>query len=380
VFSLTKTSMTTPDALGHFGKALGARGAAVDYAGLKDKHAQTRQHVSFRADGEPPPDISGHNWSATLLGWSAEPMAAPVIEGNRFTIVIRGIAKETSQEMDRRAALLAEAGEAAGPGQPRRLVIANYFGAQRFGSARHGKGFVAIHLMRGEFEQALRLAIGTPARKDMGKTREFTRMLAAKWGEWAQLAGGLPRCPERKAIELLASRTQESRATEADFREAFGALPYFQQTMVVEAFQSELWNRTAHGVIAGSCVDPPPLKSDDQFGEMLFPAVASIRQGIRALQLPLLAPGVPLTDPWRASAAAALAEHGLELADLRIPGVRRPYFGSADRSLFVEARDFLLTPAEPDEFSSTPARRKRVARFTLPRGAYATVVLRALGQ
>jgi tRNA(Glu) U13 pseudouridine synthase TruD len=45
----------------------------------------------------------------------------------------------------------------------------------------------------------------------------------------------------------------------------------------------------------------------------------------------------------------------------------------------VTAQGFEMTGREPDEMSGGK-RFKRTARFSLPRGAYATVVLRGLGQ
>lgn len=49
-------------------------------------------------------------------------------------------------------------------------------------------------------DAALRLAVGTPARKDLGVRRAFTRTCAAKWGQWKALAAELPPCPERAII------------------------------------------------------------------------------------------------------------------------------------------------------------------------------------
>ena len=79
------------------------------------------------------------------------------------------------------------------------------------------------------------------------------------------------------------------------------------------------------------------------------------------------------------AAAEALAEDGIRQEELRIPGLRRPFFGDADRALFIEAERFEMTAPEKDEFSGGK-RLKRTVRFDLGRGAYATVVLRALGQ
>jgi tRNA(Glu) U13 pseudouridine synthase TruD len=294
------------------------------------------------------------------------------------------------------------------------LVVVNYFGAQRFGSARHGEGFVGRELIRGDFEKALRLAVGTPARKDAGKTRQFTRLLASNWGAWGRLVRELPKCPERRAIERLARG--------GDFRQAFASLPSFTQTMCVEAYQSLLWNRTAR-LLAERLVTESrrgvgpaaarrfaaafqALRTQDEFGEMYFPPAACTEEDLdnyfggggagggasrrdaaadrramwRQLILPILGKNSELVEPWKAAAAQVLGEEKITTHDLRITGLRRPFFGEAPRPLFVLAENFFLSPEEPDEMSDPTKRMKRTVRFDLPRGAYATVVLRALGQ
>jgi len=379
VYRLEKTQMTTPHAAQLLAGAIKVRNNAVAYGGLKDKHAQTVQLVTVAAatiaDGALlPKQVKGPKWSAVLRGWSTKAIDASGLVGNRFAIVVRDVRPEQDAAMRSRASLLASGADS--------LSVVNYFGAQRFGSARHGEGWIARELIAGRFEKALKLSIATPSRKDTGVTRTFTRMLANGWGkDWTGLANELPRCPEKKAIERLAFMA--SRRTEAiderGFREAFVALPYFLQQLYVEAYQSHLWNDLARRHLQRVTSASAILKADDEFGEMLFPAHGAVSDALRGLQLPLLAPETQVQELWRQDLEAVLAAEKLSLAELKIPGLRRPFFGEVMRSLFVEASGFSIGPAVPDELSKSKARKVEV-RFDLPRGAYATVVLRALGQ
>ncbi|HYD00487.1 MAG TPA: hypothetical protein VEB22_04615, partial [Phycisphaerales bacterium] len=113
-------------------------------------------------------------------------------------------------------------------------------------------------------------------------------------------------------------------------------------------------------------------------GEMLFADAAVVPGDLRTLNLPLLAPSVQLEPPWAEAASGVLMEAKMTVADLRIPGLKRPFFGAADRNLLAAATAFSLSKSAEDEL--TPGRIKRTAAFELPRGGYATVVLRALGQ
>lgn len=378
VFEVRKTGLSTPVALQGLARALGVRHDSLGYAGLKDRHAKTVQHVTAAV----PPEVAGRvgakgvasargndadrdggSWFARLIGWSPQAIAADAIDGNRFTIVVRDLARNTTHELDRRAHVLKDEDG---------LLLVNYFGDQRFGSARHGGGFAARHLIRGEFEEALKLLVGTPARKDSGATRTMIRVAASHWGDWKRVLGEMPRMPERGAFELLAAGKS--------FRDAFAALPSFTQLICVEAYQSFLWNAVARRFVAGLGDEKTRLERDDPFGVMLFPFARSVEPALRTLNLPLFAPETQFESAWAADAEAVLAEESVRIEELAIPGLRRPYFGEAPRSLFVRAEGFVQEKPVPDSFDRTGKRFARTLRFSLPRGAYATVVLRALGQ
>jgi tRNA pseudouridine13 synthase len=400
VYELRKHDLSTPEAAGAFGRALaantqgqgGAGGsptasgpgpARLEYAGLKDKHAHTVQHVTWHAPAsggaaEAPPALEGPGWGATLRGWADLPIDAQAIAGNRFTIVVRDLTKRASEEMHRRNQALHARENADGPlppGTPRRLLIVNYFGAQRFGSARHGEGFAAERIIAHDFLGAIRLLVATPARKDTGRQRTFTRMAADRWGDWPRMASELPPLPERKAFERLAAG--EAPAS------AFAALPYFLQQMSVEAFQSLLWNDVARRLADTLCAQAGmnPLIRDDDFGPLLFPPASCVHARALDTRVPMLARGLTPRPPWGEAAVAALAQRGLKMEDLHVPSLRRPAFESVQRPLFVSAEAFSMSRAEEDELARAGSGRlKRTLAFTLPRGAYATVALRALGQ
>ncbi|MBL9148885.1 MAG: tRNA pseudouridine(13) synthase TruD [Phycisphaerae bacterium] len=363
VYELRKRSITTPQAVAYLAAALRARPNDASFAGLKDRHASTVQLVSIGMRGGAcvAGNVESRGWHATLVGWSDRPVDSTWSRGNRFTIVVRDLDRVAAMEMDRRREPLMR-----GAG----VVVVNYFGAQRFGSARHGGGFAAKALLRGDFETALKLLIGTPARKDSGPTRALNRACAEHWGDWRTVLANIPRVPEGRAVAALAAG--------ASFRDAFSTLPPFTQLMCVEAYQSHLWNTIARRLVRDRVPAEAILRADDEFGEMLFPHASAIPDDLRNLTLPLLAPSSTIEPSIAAAVEATLADEGIALADLRIPGLRRPFFGDAPRPFLVEAERFDLSVPGTDEYA--PKRLRRTARFALPRGAYATVVLRALGQ
>lgn len=372
VYKLTKRSITTPDACAYFARAVGVKAGKVDYTGLKDRHAVTAQLVSVRDEARAtaaalPQAPSGDGWNAERLGFSPVPVAADIIEANRFTIVVRRLQRRDFGVMDRRVNELSDGAGGMGAGGP---LVVNYFGDQRFGSARHGEGFAARRLIAGDFDGALKLLLATPARKDSGGWRDFTRAAATHWGDWTAMLPLLPKRPERAAPEALAAGKHPT--------EAFAALPHFVQQMCVEAYQSWLWNAVASGLARRA--SPKCFEADDDFGAMLFPPAAALDEAWRSLRVPTPGTGLTPHEPWGPVLEQVLREQGLNLDDLRIPGLRRPAFGCAERHWCVRADAFSISAPEADELSTNSALWKRTLRFDLPRGAYATVVLRALGQ
>lgn len=366
VYELTKTSLTTPQAAGMLAKELGLKPGGVEYGGLKDKHAVTTQHVTVRvsrAEVESPASLTREGWNASLLGYTGAHIAASAIKRNVFEIVVRDATQDDFETVARRAEHLTA--------RDTDLRIVNYFGAQRFGSARHGSGWIGERLCKGDFEGALRLALGTPDRKDSGARRAMTRALATHWGRWKEALADIPRCPERRAIELLARG--------AGFKEAFTDLPHEFQQLCVEAYQSHLWNRTVRALVTRHWGRESLLIGEDEYGEMLFPRGRDIEPALGGLEIPMLASDSKLRDPWAVDAEQALREAGVALPELKVVGVRRPAFREVQRALFVYAFKFSVGRPEADDLGR-PGRWKVTVGFELPRGAYATVVLRALGQ
>ncbi len=356
VFRVTKVSLTTPEAAARLAKAIGVRTGDVSYAGLKDKHAATKQHLTAAGVRDPMRlvrrigDRSTDGFEAELIGWATSPAVAGWIESNHFEIVIRAMDDADVESVRNAIARLKD------PRDDRALLIVNLFGEQRFGSARHGKGFAARSLIAGNFEGAMKLLIATPARKDSGVRRTLTRVASEKWGRWSEILADAPKCPERRAIEVLASG--------ADFRAAFASLPELTQKMCVEAYQSWLWNLIADRFIEGHAMHGP-----------------NDSNALLDLSIPTLGPGVVIEGPWATAAQETLASEGLTPESMTIPGLRRPAFGVVTRPLYVRASGTVLSEPFEDEFAAARSSKRRAIRlsFSLPRGSYATVLLRELG-
>lgn len=101
----------------------GVKPVAVGFAGLKDRHAVTRQRFSVQLAGQPEPDWTAFPHPEVRIASSARhrrKLKRGALAGNRFTLVMRDV--EGKHE---RAQAVLEAMAAHG--------VPNYFGEQRFG-------------------------------------------------------------------------------------------------------------------------------------------------------------------------------------------------------------------------------------------------------
>ena len=118
-----KKSCNTDWAARILAQQAGIKLQAVSYAGLKDRHAVTRQWFSLHLPGQEDPefhdlDIDG----ITILdsGRHRQKLKRGTLQGNRFELMVRDL-KTDSDEIETRLLTIAEQG------------VPNYFGRQRFG-------------------------------------------------------------------------------------------------------------------------------------------------------------------------------------------------------------------------------------------------------
>ena len=137
---IEKTALTTPHAAERLAEAIGLRPREVGYAGLKDKHARTRQWMSFPVPVKAPlPELGdlGDDLRVLSVERHGNKLKRSHARGNRFAITIRDTVPDGA---DRAAAIL---------DRMRATGVPNAFGPQRFG--RDGDNAQrALRILRGD--------------------------------------------------------------------------------------------------------------------------------------------------------------------------------------------------------------------------------------
>ena len=356
VYLMDKQKLSTFEAVDRLCARFKIPRAAVSYCGLKDKQGRTTQLVAI--DGRQV-ELQDPDLRLKLLGRSRTPLSAANTTSNRFAVTVRDLSEED-------LALLS--GSVA---EVRRLGVVNYFDSQRFGSLKHGQGFIVKDLMRGDFEVALRNVLARPSELDRSGDAKVKQFWKEHWGEWDR-HNPFPGAERYQAV------TKWLRGHPADFRGAMLRTEPRWRALQVFAYQSWLWNEGVKAYLRELVGIDHLVSIRYQAGTLLFPReldAAGARLSGRTF--PLLAPTTRFADPAVERAAlSVLGREDMGLADLAIPGTPEIHFDPEERPLLVHPGRLAVGEALPDELNRD---RLRVnVAFTLPPGAYATLVVKRL--
>lgn len=357
-YRLDKVGWTTPDALQVVRGRWGLDGRRVSFGGLKDRHAETTQYFTvFRG---PSRNLSQQGIAVTHLGQVSEPYTSWHITANRFAITIRHLTVPVE------AAALVAVREVI------ETELPNYFDDQRFGSVGRDRGFVGLEMVRGRFEEALKLALTAPYEHDRAPQKREKEALRRHWGGWPACRAALPRGHARFLVEYLIAHPTDFRGAVARLRPELGGL-------YLAAYQSYLWNRMLDWWLRDTVPAGALGEVTLQLGEFAVPlhTTAEVRERWQGLMLPLPS-ARQKPDPgaeWYRVAEAVLAEEGLTLATLKVPGLNKPFFSKGERAACVRPAG-VRTEAGDDELNH--GRRKLLLAFELPRGSYATMFVKRI--
>jgi tRNA pseudouridine13 synthase len=358
LYRMEKRGWSTPDALIPLRQRWRVEPRRISFGGLKDRHAWTIQYLTILHG--PRRGFHHHDITVTHLGWTDEPYTSQSIRCNRFRLTLRDLTAEAVEQAEAALNRIAVAG------------LPNYFDDQRFGSvAGAGEEFIARLLVRGRFEEALRLALTAPYEFDRGPERKEKTLLRERWGDWKGLANSLRPGHARRLVDYL-------RVHPGDYRGAVAGLRPELRGLYLSAYQSHLWNRMLARWLM-TRLRPEQLQPVAlRMGEAPFPIDLDADQQaeLAALHLPLPSSRLKLEpgDPRAELVQFVLAEEKLELHDMQVRGVREMFFSKGERAgLCMPAQ--LTHESAADELH--PKRSKLTLAFDLPRGCYATLVVKA---
>jgi tRNA pseudouridine13 synthase len=358
-YRLQKSGWTTPDALAALRRRWQIAPARLSYGGLKDRHAATVQYLTILHG--PRRGLHHHAITVTYLGQLPAAYTSTSIRANRFRLILRDL------KPGERESVAARLEQVAAQGVP------NYFDDQRFGSVAGGDGeFVGRLLVRGRFEEALRLALAGPYEYDRAAQKEEKRLLNEHWGDWTRLKEALSREHARSLIDFL-------RVHPGDFKGAVARLRPELRGLYLSAYQSHLWNRILARWLERTCRAEQLRRVTLRLGAVPF------HVGLDGNQIEALA-GLRLPLPsarWKPAEGDArlvvvqsvLDEEQLTLRDLQVKGIRELFFSRGERPALCRPLGLSAEWAEDERHNG---RLRLLLAFDLPPGFYATLIVKAV--
>ena len=354
VYLLTKRSLGTPEAITAISSRWNFPRRVIGYGGLKDKHAITRQWVTIQRG--PRRDFREESLSLTYQGQANRPFGPQDIVANRFHIVLRNLTEESLQQILSVRESLSTFG------------IPNYYDDQRFGSLGESGEFIGRPWCLGNYERA----IAEPNSHDRPNDRDEKEIIRRLWGDWVACKNSLRKSSSRSIITYLVDHPER-------FREAFALQRQDMRSLWLAAYQSDLWNRCLAAKLTES-VDASRLFSV-QLATAKVPFITELSdeesQNLNELNLPLPSARLhldagPILDLYE----KVLGEQGLSLRELRVKYPRDSFFSKGERQAIIKPRSLKMTRTGDDDLNA--GRHRMALEFVLPRGSYATILIKRL--
>jgi tRNA pseudouridine13 synthase len=384
IAELTKENWDTHSVAREISNRLRVSRNRIGFAGTKDKFAVTTQKISLWDTDETDLErVRIADVSLTAVGRSNKAVSLGDLYGNEFTIVVRNM-EGTRDEITERIGAITNEIELAGG-------IPNFFGVQRFGTNRPITHIVGKHLVEDTIQAAV-LSYISDIFPDESEAAKEARALC-KQGD---LKACLKQMPlflryERSMLNELVKRT-EGEIGDAQYLAAFSVLPKNLQKLFVHAYQAYLFNLVVsqrmqqnlpfNEALVGDVVcfhNELGLADPDRVENVTKDKLEGINRLIKHGRAFITAPVVGSETELAEGAVGEIERTVLEdeqvrlrnfynetLPELSSKGTRRPILVPVTAA----------TSTEIVEDDRNPGRLKATLQFFLPKGSYATVLLR----
>ncbi|MEA2032986.1 MAG: tRNA pseudouridine(13) synthase TruD [Euryarchaeota archaeon] len=394
IAELTKENWDTHSVINEISRRLRVSRNRIGFAGTKDKVAVTTQKISIWGEGIAETELERlkiADVSLKLIGRSNKAVSLGDLHGNEFEIVVRDI-EGSKEEIKRKImAITAEIENEGG--------VPNFFGVQRFGVRRPITHVVGKHLIRGELKEAVLSYISDVFPGESEEAKRARRL--CKEGELKGLKEGLKKMPPflryEKAMlnELVKNGRERESINESDFLSAFSVLPKNLQKLFVHAYQAYLFNLVLSRRMNQNLPFDEALVGDvvcfrDRFGladlhkdrmeKVTEDKIEAINRLIKRGRAFVTVPAFGYETEFAEGVEGEIEREVLKdedvelnnfyiakIAEISSKGIRRPVLVPVKVELSGE---------EVSDDDMNPGRNKVNLKFFLPKGSYATVVLR----
>ncbi|MBO8174970.1 MAG: tRNA pseudouridine(13) synthase TruD [Thermococcus sp.] len=371
IYKLKKKNWETMAAIKEIAKRIGIHYKEIGFAGTKDRHAFTVQYISICdiALKEKLDSLKIQDIKLEFVGYG-KPLKLGMLVGNKFRIIIREPNLPIEEAFERTKEIIAELKSKGG--------FPNYFGYQRFGERRVVNHEIGKLLLKGQFEEAAIKFLGEytgemegdEARKNFLETRDIERALEE-----------FPKFLRYERAMLY--RYKET----GSWKKAFAVLPRPILRIFIHSYQSYLFNK----VLSRRIEEGLPL-NEALVGDIVCQVKHRIplrsktfkvtRGTLRLVNEKIKKGEAMVTGPiFGFASRLADGEMGrIEKEILEEEEISLKEFKMKTLKILAEPggrRELLIKPLE-FKYKSLPEENALAFKFFLPKGVYATSVLREI--
>lgn len=357
LYQLQKTNENTIECIKKISDELRVPFSSVSYGGRKDRHSLSRQYIAIECRRHPL-KLKHDNYSITFLGFLNRPMGPDLIQGNRFSIVVRDLSDEETKKVATEAPLIDQFG------------YPNFYDDQRFGSYDSIQGFLAEKILKNHYNGALKIYLTRFNSEDRKDSKEKKKFFYDHWGEWQICLKKSQEPFEKEAFNQLILKPKS-------FLSILKKIPHEELTLFFSAFQAFLWNEVLKKILIDNTFKPlrtyPGKLGDYIFYTRLDEAC---HQSLRNLEIPTVASKIETQDEQlKASINEILSLHQLKPPMFNLTKIRQAYFKSFKRRALVTLKEFSYEFLKDECFEN---KTKALLKFTLPRGSFATMLVKRI--
>ncbi|MCX7757103.1 MAG: tRNA pseudouridine(13) synthase TruD [candidate division WOR-3 bacterium] len=357
IYELEKIGWDTFDLLDYLSRVYHIK--EIGRAGIKDRYSHSFQFISIRTNRVY--NINEKNFKLRFLGYSKSPITINNLIKNWFSITIRDLKENEIKKILSNIECVKKYG------------IPNYYDEQRMGSARAQGGFIAVLLAKKHYNGALKLYLATPSKFDSSITRKLKKHINTYWGKWDKCLSlsydyGQLRYP------LLYLKKHPK-----DFKGAIKTIRKDLLEMFINAYQAYVFNETLKAVLKSLPISLFTVRY--RFGELYF--YENLSPDTVNYLSNLIIPSASYKSTFKELTLKSIVEEilqkdSLSLEKLKIDlGIKGVFFKPYERKALIVPENLLVSEINSDELYKD--RFKVTLSFCLPKGSYATILIKRLG-
>ncbi|WP_048192197.1 tRNA pseudouridine(13) synthase TruD [Methanobacterium sp. SMA-27] len=341
----------------------------MGFAGMKDKSALTRQWLCV--SNSEATELEGledklYNVKVLEIKQNEKKLRIGQLIGNKFRILIRDTQNPKNDVKTAKNVL----------SKLEKVGVPNYYGWQRFGKNRPNTHRVGEYIVQNDIKGAVDSYIGNPYPKEKDHIKSARQYYDE--GELEEAYESMPagmRYEKMMLRELMKQKRKKGELNENSYKIALESLPKPLKRMFVHAYQSYLFNkvvseRSKLGI--DKYVDGDIIIDNEEHLVHEFD-INNINERIKSFEVhptaPLYGTKVPLAEGVVGKIEQkVLDDEGIKLEDFECP--KTPKLGSHGLRRAIRFKIWDISVVETSE--------EVLTEFSIPKGCYATAVLREI--